>query len=178
MAFLKVPNGAEVVIDFWERMRKYSCQVLGVFQQYGTLLKAHPAVASAIIGNSSSLLLLRNDNRQDLDTLGSFIYVPETIKEQITRFPKPAELKGRDDAYAGFVYVRKEGVKSRFTVGRNLISREVEEITSSSGDDIEKKRKELREELRNGRKDFQRNGAGRNGHEPPGGRLLDTQAAQ
>jgi TraG P-loop domain len=178
MAFLKVPNGAEVVIDFWERMRKYSCQVLGVFQQYGTLLKAHPAVASAIIGNSSSLLLLRNDNRQDLDTLGSFIYVPETIKDQITRFPKPAELKGRDDAYAGFVYVRKEGVKSRFTVGRNLISREVEEITSSSGEDIEKKRKELREELRNARKDFQGNGAGRNGYEPPSGRLLDTQAAQ
>jgi hypothetical protein len=179
MAFLKVPNGAEVVIDYWERMRKYSCQVLGVFQQYSTLLKAHPAVASAIIGNSASLLLLRNDNRQDLDTLGSFIYLPETIKEQLTKFPKPGELKGRDDAYAGFVYVRKEGAKSRFTVGRNLISREVEEITSSSGDDIEKKRKELREELRNnGSKNFQRNGTGRNGHELLGGRLLDAEVAQ
>jgi hypothetical protein len=178
MAFLKVPNGAEVVIDYWERMRKYSCQVLGVFQQYSTLLKAHPAVASAIIGNSSSLLLLRNDNRQDLDTLGSFIYLPETIKEQLTKFPKPGELKGRDDAYAGFVYVRKEGAKSRFTVGRNLISQEVEEITSSSGDDIEKKRRELREELRNnGSKNFQRNGTG-NGRELLGGRLLDSDVAQ
>jgi hypothetical protein len=131
MAFLKMPNGAEVAIDYWERMRKYSCQV------------------------------------------------PETIKERLTKFPKPGELKGRDDAYAGFVYVRKEGAKSRFTVGRNLISREVEEIASSSGDDIEKNRKELREELRNnGSKSFQRNGTGRNGHELLGGRLLDAEVAQ
>lgn len=180
MAFLKVPNGAEVVIDYWERMRKYSCQVLGVFQQYSTLLKAHPAVASAMIGNSSLLLLLRNDNRQDLDTLSSFIHLPQAIKDQLTKFPKPAELKGRDDAYAGFVYIRKEGEKSRFTVGRNLISREVEEITSSSGDDIERKRKELRQELRNnGSKTFTKNGVGRNGHAVGGSsRLLDASAAE
>ena len=59
-------------------------------------------------------------------------------------FPKPRDLKGGDDAYAGFVYLQLDGEKPRFTVGRNGISREVEDIASSSGDVFERKKKELR----------------------------------
>ena len=32
-SFLKVPNGEEIVIDYYERMRKYSAQVISVFSQ-------------------------------------------------------------------------------------------------------------------------------------------------
>jgi hypothetical protein len=74
--------------------------------------------------------------------------LPEVIKDQITRFPKPAELAG-DQAYAGFVYVRLDQEEPRFTVGRNYISQEVEEMTSSSGDVFERKKKELRTNVRN-----------------------------
>ena len=59
-------------------------------------------------------------------------------------FPKPRDLKGGDDAYAGFVYLQLDGEKPRFTFGRNGISREVEDIASSSGDVFERKKKELR----------------------------------
>jgi hypothetical protein len=142
-SFLKVPNGA--VVDFYERMRKYSCQVTSVFQNYATLLEASPKVAKAIVSNSSAMLLLRNHNRQDLDQLAEVMprQLPEVIKDQITRFPKPAELEG-DRAYAGFVYVRLDSEEPRYTVARNYISKEVEDITSSSGSDFERKRKELR----------------------------------
>jgi hypothetical protein len=145
ISFLKVPNGAEIVVDYYERMRKYSCQVTSVFQNYATLLEASPKVAKAIISNSSAMILLRNHNRKDLDDLGQFMPrpLPEVIKDQITRFPKPAELEG-DQAYAGFVYVRLDQEEPRYTVGRNYISREVEKITSSSGEDFDRKRKELR----------------------------------
>jgi hypothetical protein len=145
VSFLKVPNGAEIVVDFYERMRKYSCQVTSVFQNYATLLEASPKVAKAIISNSSAMLLLRNHNRKDLDELGQFMPPPppEVIKDQITRFPKPSELQG-DQVYAGFVYVRLDQEEPRYTVGRNYISREVEKITSSSGSDFDRKRKELR----------------------------------
>ena len=59
-SFLKIPNGEEIVIDFYERFRKYSAQVVSVFQHYSTLLEAHPKVAHAILGNSDAMMLLRN----------------------------------------------------------------------------------------------------------------------
>src|SRR5215471_17603499 len=46
-SFLKIPNGEEIVMDYYERMRKYSAQVVSVFQQYSSLLEAHPKVAKA-----------------------------------------------------------------------------------------------------------------------------------
>jgi hypothetical protein len=148
VSFLKVPNGAEIVVDFYERKRKYSCQVTSVFQNYSTLIEASPKVAKAIISNSSAMLLLRNHNRRNLDDLSQFMPrpIPETVKDQITRFPKPSELQG-DQAYAGFVYVRLDQEEPRYTVGRNYISKEVEAITSSSGPDFDRKRKELRQTL-------------------------------
>ena len=61
-------------------------------------------------------------------------------------FPKPESMKGQDDAHAGFVYVQIEGAEPRFTIGRNVISQEVEEITSSSGDVFEQKLRDLKKE--------------------------------
>jgi hypothetical protein len=143
-SFLKVPNGEEIVIDYYERMRKYSAQVVSVFQQYSTLLEAHPKVAKAIIGNSAAMLLLRNTSRRDLESLSSFVRLPEVIKDKLTSFPLPESMKGRPDAYAGFVYAQLNGPEPRFTVGCNVISQEVERITSSSGDVFEQKIRELR----------------------------------
>lgn len=140
-AFLKVPNGEAIVVDYYERMRKYSAQVISVFQQYSTLLKASPKVAEAIVHNASAMLLLRNHNRKDLETLSSFMPkpIPEVIKDHITRFPKPVEFTNRDEAYAGFVYVQLGTEEPRYTIGRNYISDEVEKITSSSGADFDRK---------------------------------------
>jgi hypothetical protein len=145
-SFLKVPNGEEIVIDYYERMRKYSAQVVSVFQQYSTLLEAHPKVAKAIIGNSAAMLLLRNTSRRDLETLSGFVRLPEVIKDKLASFPLPESMKGRPDAYAGFVYVQLDGPEPRFTVGRNVISQEVEEITSSSGDVFEAKLRGVRKQ--------------------------------
>ena len=146
-SFLKIPNGEEIVIDFYERFRKYSAQVVSVFQHYGTLLEAHPKVAHAILGNSDAMMLLRNPNRKDLETLGNFVHLPEVIKDKIASFPKPADMTGRSDAYAGFVYVQLDGEQPRFTVARNVISEELEGVTSSSGDKFEEKLRELKTKI-------------------------------
>jgi hypothetical protein len=45
------------------------------------------------------------------------------------------------------VYVQLDGEEPRFTVGRNVISEELERITSSSGDKFEEKLRELKKEL-------------------------------
>ena len=146
-SFLKIPNGEEIVIDFYERFRKYSAQVVSVFQHYSTLLQSHPKVAHAILGNSDAMMLLRNPNRKDLETLSTFVHLPEVIRDKIASFPKPADMTGRSDAYAGFVYVQLDGEQPRFTVARNVISEELERITSSSGDVFEEKFHELKREL-------------------------------
>jgi TraG P-loop domain len=146
-SFLKIPNGEEIVIDFYERFRKYSAQVTSVFQHYSTLLESHPKVAKAIIGNSGAMFLLRNPNRKDLETLSSFVHLPQVIRDKIASFPKPADMVGRADAYAGFVYVQLDGEEPRFSVGCNVISEELERITSSSGDQFEEKLRELKGEL-------------------------------
>jgi hypothetical protein len=142
---LKISNAQQMVRDFYERSRKFSTQVISIFQQYSTLLEADPKVAKALVGNSASLLLLRNHNRKDLETLSHYLPrpLPEVIMDQISGFPRPAELP-RDKAYAGFVYAQIGGETPKYTVGRNFISDEVERITSSSGDVFEHKRKELR----------------------------------
>jgi type IV secretion system protein TrbE len=144
VSFLKVPNAKEIVTDYYSKMRKYCCQVTSVFQNYATLLEASPKVAKAIVSNSSAMLLLRNHNRHDLDQLGEFMPrpLPENIKDQITRFPKPSELDAKN-AHAGFVYVRLDQEEPRYTIGRNYISTAVERITSSTGAVFEEKLREL-----------------------------------
>jgi len=142
-AFLEVPDAEKIVIDFYERMRKYGCQVISILQKYTSLFEAHPSVAKAIIGNSSALLLLRNVDRRDLDGLSEFLPLPEVIKDKIAAFPLPSEMKGSPEAYAGFVWVRQTGERPMFTIGRNYLSDEVMAITEASADSFERKRKEL-----------------------------------
>jgi len=93
------------------------------------------------------MFLLRNPNRKDLETLSSFVHLPQVIRDKIASFPKPADMVGRADAYAGFVYVQLDGEEPRFSVGCNVISEELERITSSSGDQFEEKLRELKGEL-------------------------------
>jgi hypothetical protein len=78
------------------------------------------------------MLLLRNHNRKDLDQLGTFLPrpLPDVIMAQITRFPKPTELEG-DQGYAGFVYVRLNQEEPRYCVGRNYISKEVQNLRNA-----------------------------------------------
>jgi hypothetical protein len=142
-AFLEVPEAEKIVVDFYERLRKYGCQVIGILQKYTSLLEAHPSVAKAIIGNSSALMLLRNVDRRDLDGISEFLPLPEVIKDKISAFPLPSEMKGSPEAYAGFVWVRQTGERPLFTVGRNYMSEEVMAITEASADSFERKRKEL-----------------------------------
>ncbi len=138
-AFLKIPNAEEIVTDFYQQFRKLSCQVISVFQQFLTLLKVSPKAAEAIIGNSQAMLLLRNTNPKDLEALSAYLprLLPQVVRDKLASFPLPESMKGRDDAYAGFILADFTGHEPRYTAGRNVISREVEALTSSSGDACE-----------------------------------------
>jgi hypothetical protein len=147
-AFMDVPGGDKITKDFFERMRKYNAQVTAVFQQYGTLESAHPDVAKAVMGNCLGVLLLRN-SKADLDAISErVVEIPEVVKQRLMSFPQPETLKGRDDAYGGFVYVDKAGDRPTFTAGRNVLSPELERLTSSSGDVHEQRKQESKQHER------------------------------
>ncbi len=166
VSFLRVPDAENIIVEYWQTMRKFMTQMVAVFQDYSTLLEVSPKVAQALISNSSSMLLLRNQNTKDLETLSSYMPqpIPGVIQDQIRRFPRPADLK-KDERYAGFVYVKLTGDKPQYCVGRNYITDEVEAITSSSGSDFERKKKELNDEITNTNDDDSWS---------PFGRLLDA----
>lgn len=142
-SLLRVPNAQEIVIDYSERMRKYNCWLAYVFQQYSGLLKADKAVAEAVVHNSLSMMLLMNKNPEDLIALNDYVKIPEPIRQVVQQFPPPESMRGRKDAYAGCVYVDKSGTKPEFTVCRIMMSERIEEITNSSGDRFDEKRKQL-----------------------------------
>lgn len=144
-AFMRIPNASKIIIDFSERLRKYMCWMCCIFQQYYSLLKADPSVAEALIGNAQNLYLMRNINRAELDALSAHLVLPDPVKDALQGFPMPELMKGRKDQYAGFVYVQRSDTGPRFTLGKNVISKQVEEITSSSGDEFESKRLRLQE---------------------------------
>ncbi len=150
VSFLRVPDAENIIVEYWQTMRKFMTQMVAVFQDYSTLIEVSPKVAKALIGNSSSMLLLRNQSTQDLKTLSSYMPqpIPDVIQDQIRRFPRPADLK-KDERYAGFVYVKLTGDKPQYCVGRNYVSDLVERITSSSGSEFERKRQELNNEITN-----------------------------
>lgn len=50
-AFLEVPEAEKIVIDFYERMRKYGCQVISILRKYTRFwkrIRAPPRRSSAI----------------------------------------------------------------------------------------------------------------------------------
>jgi hypothetical protein len=152
-AFLQIPNGDRLIIDYYERARAYMTQVVTVFQQWGSLLETSPAVARAIRGNSLAMLLLKN-NRDDLDAIGRTLGLrddddrPHPVKRRLESFPSPESLKGKDDCYAGFVWVTMHGKEPQFTAGRNRLSKELDRLVSSSGDVYEEKRKEMKNAIK------------------------------
>lgn len=133
-SFLEIPDGDSLVNHLFERSRKYNILVAAIMQQFSSVLAGNTKVAQSIIFNSDALFLLRNHSRHELEAISTFVPIPEPIKDAVASFPKPESMRGRDDAYAGFVYANLTGPKPQFTVGRNVISREVERLTSSSGD--------------------------------------------
>jgi hypothetical protein len=139
-SFLEMPDGDVMIIDYYERMRKYNTQVVSILQSYEGLFKTSPAVAAAML-SAPQVMLLRNPNREELDRLDNFLALPSTVKGIITRMPRPADFRDKQDAYCEFVMVRRTDERPRITVGRHYLSDEVLELTESSPERFEERRK-------------------------------------
>ena len=51
-----------------------------------------------------------------------------------------AYMRGMPGAHSGFVYVSLTGPEPKFTIGKSVLSDEVEHLTASGGADFERRR--------------------------------------
>jgi hypothetical protein len=141
---LKIPNIERVISDFSERMSKYNCQFVTVFQNIDSIEAKSKAAVKAITGNVLAMAIFRAQNRKNLERLNEYIKLPESINDCVLKFPMPEDLKAKnpDKAYSGFVWVQLEEETPKCTVVHYYMPANVARMVSSSGVDFEAKRQE------------------------------------
>lgn len=139
-AFLAMPDGDRITREYYERMRKYSCWVFSIIQQFGRI-KDHP-VRSSVVGNSRIMMMLKQPDQRDVESMSEGFRIPSVTKRQVTSFPDPSEMK--TDPYASFVYYHEATGRPRIAIGRHQASKEMILASATSGEAFERQNEELK----------------------------------
>lgn len=140
-AFLAMPDGDRITREYYERMRKYSCWVFSIIQQFQRI-KDHP-VRSSVVGNSRVMFMLKQPDKKDVESMSEGFRIPSVTKNQVTAFPDPSEMKS--DPYASFVYYHEATGRPRIAIGRHQASKEMILASATSGEAFEQQNQELKE---------------------------------
>ena len=140
-AFLAMPDGDRITREYYERMRKYSCWVFSIIQQFQRI-KDHP-VRSSVVGNSRVMYMLKQPDQRDVESMSEGFRIPSITKRQVTSFPDPSEMKS--DPYASFVYYHEATGRPRIAIGRHQASKEMILASATSGEAFERQNEELKE---------------------------------
>ncbi len=87
---LDIPGGPQLVSEGFAQLRKFSCWVALILQQYG-MLKSSP-IRAAVMGNAKQFFFLRQHDRGDLADLAGELHLPESAVEAIQSYPMPEQL--------------------------------------------------------------------------------------
>lgn len=161
---LALDNGPKMARDFWERMRKYNCWMLGILQNFARLYEQNPGVTGAILSNSDQVILLKSNNKKDLELVGQSYPIPDITKDAVMRFPIPSG-HGKE-VFSGFGLVQIQDGRPKVTIGRNYAHDEMLYVSSSTGSVFEERSKQLKNEpdiveavIKNAGTMFSKNGA-------------------
>lgn len=140
-AFLAMPDGDRITREYYERMRKYSCWVFSIIQQFQRI-KDHP-VRSSVVGNSRIMFMLKQPDQRDVQSMSEGFRIPDVTKRQVTSFPDPSEMK--TDPYGSFVYYHEATGRPRIAIGRHQASKEMILASATSGEAFERQNEQLKE---------------------------------
>jgi hypothetical protein len=140
-AFLAMPDGDRITREYYERMRKYSCWVFSIIQQFQRI-KDHP-VRSSVVGNSRVMFMLKQPDQRDVESMSEGFRIPSVTKRQVTSFPDPSEMK--TDPYGSFVYYHEATGRPKIAIGRHQASREMILASATSGEAFERQNEQLKE---------------------------------
>ncbi|MCX6853293.1 MAG: hypothetical protein NTV80_00130, partial [Verrucomicrobia bacterium] len=140
-AFLAMPDGDRITREYYERMRKYSCWVFSIIQQFGRI-KDHP-VRSSVVGNSRIMFMLKQPDQRDVESMSEGFRIPSVTKRQVSSFPDPSEMK--TDPYGSFVFYHEATGRPRIAIGRHQASKEMILASATSGEAFERQNEQLKE---------------------------------
>jgi hypothetical protein len=143
-AVMDMDNGPKIARDYWERARKYNCWVLGILQNFARLYEQNPGVTGAILSNSDQVILLKSNNKKDLNLVSQSYPIPEITKDAVMRFPIPGG--SRADVFSGFGLIQIHDGRPKVTLGRNYAHDEMLYVSSSTGSVFEERSKQLKNE--------------------------------
>jgi hypothetical protein len=143
-AVMDMENGPKIARDYWERARKYNCWVLGILQNFARLYEQNPGVTGAILSNSDQVMLLKSNNKKDLDLVSQSYPIPEITRDAVMRFPIPGG-SGKD-VFSGFGLIQILDGQPKVTLGRNYAHNEMLYVSSSTGSVFEERSKQLKNE--------------------------------
>lgn len=92
--FIDVPGGEKILAEAYAQLRKFSCWVICVTQQYSQL--KHSRLKSVIFGNSKLFFLMKQNDREDLLEIAQTIGLPDLAKEKILKYPLPEHMQSHE----------------------------------------------------------------------------------
>lgn len=126
--FLNMPGGDRVLAEAYAQLRKFSCWVISVTQQYAQL--KYSRLRPVIFGNSKSFFLLRQNDREDIEDISGAISLPETAAWALSKYPLPEHQRGQK--YSSVCYFNQDD--QLFGTVRNIVSPHLLYAASSNGE--------------------------------------------
>jgi hypothetical protein len=127
---LDIPGGEQIVKESYAQMRKFNCWNISIVQQYSRFKESR--IRSAVFGNSRQFFLMRQNDRADLEDMGSDIGLTELTKHAILSYPLPDQQAG-EEKFAAFTYLHSDAQNPICGSAHNVASSEMLYVSGSSG---------------------------------------------
>jgi hypothetical protein len=138
---MDIPGGEEIVKESYAQLRKFNCWNISIVQQYARFKES--SVRAAVFGNSRQFLLMRQNDRADLEDIARDIEISEVTKQAILTYPMPDQQPS--EKYAAFTYLHTDAVRPVCGTAHNVVSPEMLYCSSSTGTHFEKRSLELKQ---------------------------------
>jgi hypothetical protein len=129
----------DILEECYAQLGKHGCRLLPVTQQYAQLARSR--VRPVVLGNSSRLMLMRQNERRDLDDLARDIEIADSMKDEILAFPRPVDLPERM-RHACVALLSRGGGEGSGGVIRHHASPEMRIAAESAGEIFDRMRPE------------------------------------
>jgi type IV secretion system protein TrbE len=135
--FLDIPGGETIISECFAQMRKFNCQPITIIQQYEKF--KHSKIRSTIVGNAKQFVMLRAKDRGDINDMAKDIYMPEALRDGLTKYPTPEQA-----GFSCFTYHHDSTPNPIYGTVKNEVSKEIIFIGSTKGEDVENREREFK----------------------------------
>ena len=114
--FLDIPGGEQIVQESYAQLRKFNCWNISIVQQYARFKESR--IRSAVFGNSRQFFIMRQNDRADLDDMGTDIALPEVTQHAIMCIRCPTIRPARNSPFTYLHNDAQNPSAARFTTSR------------------------------------------------------------